>query len=414
MRKFLTMVVASAILATIAVGPGTAEVRTQGLEVGGSGSSYYLNDRFTSTANIQFTFGRDTDRVYFGDWNGDGRDTPMLRRGATFQYSNANASGAALQTFIYGRDDDVVLVGDWDGDGRDTLAVRRGAQFHIRNVMASGPADRVIYYGQSTDVVLVGDWDGNGLDTFAVRRGAQYHVRSSMTSGPADVVVVYGRPDDLVLVGDWDGDRRDSFAVRRQATYYIANEIRPGEADIVLIYGRSDDVAFSGDWNGNGADTLGVRRVAAMPSDPVDCTGGGGDNAADPSTCRAMERESAALLALVNEERAERNRPALRLDPCLQRAAQHWSESMAWLKTSGAAHNPQLNADMRACGMRGWAENVASSSGSAPDARNVMDRWLASSGHHTNLMNATMTHVGVGVASTGDGRWYYVLDFGRR
>ncbi|WP_404311685.1 hypothetical protein LG314_10050 [Agrococcus terreus] len=242
--------------------PGTGSGGSEGSEVGGSGDLYFLNDRFTSEANIQFRFGREDDQVYFGDWDGDGRDTPMLRRGATFQYANANATGAPLQSFIYGRADDVVMVGDWNGDGRDTLAVRRGGQFHIRNVLANGAADEVIYYGRPTDNVLVGDWNGDGFDTFAVRRGAEYHVRNSMTSGPADLIVHYGRADDRVLVGDWDGDGRDSFAVRRQATYYIANEIRPGQADIVLIYGRAADVAFSGDWNGDGADTLGVRRIA--------------------------------------------------------------------------------------------------------------------------------------------------------
>ncbi|WP_404311690.1 CAP domain-containing protein [Agrococcus terreus] len=398
---------------TTPLAAGGSEARAEGSEVGGSGDLYFLNDRFTSEANIQFRFGREDDQVYFGDWDGDGRDTPMLRRGATFQYANANATGAPLQSFIYGRADDVVMVGDWNGDGRDTLAVRRGGQFHIRNVLANGAADEVIYYGRPTDNVLVGDWNGDGFDTFAVRRGAEYHVRNSMTSGPADLIVHYGRADDRVLVGDWDGDGRDSFAVRRQATYYIANEIRPGQADIVLIYGRAADVAFSGDWNGDGADTLGVRRVAAMPSDPVNCSGYGQDQA-DPAVCRAMSEGSSAVLALVNEERAARDLPALHVDPCLQDVAQRWSESMAWLETSGGAHNPQLDADMRACGMRGWAENVASSGGNSPAARVVMDRWLASSAHYANLTSANMTHVGVGVASTGNGRWYYVVDFGRR
>ncbi|MPV37594.1 DUF3152 domain-containing protein [Georgenia subflava] len=62
------------------------------------------------------------------------------------------------------------MVGDWDGDGRDTLGVRRGAQYHLKDVIAPGPADRVVVYGRAGDTTLVGDWDGDGVDTLGVRR----------------------------------------------------------------------------------------------------------------------------------------------------------------------------------------------------------------------------------------------------
>jgi uncharacterized protein YkwD len=417
MRRMTAAAAALALMATLGVAQGGAErAEAQGLEVGGSGNAYYLNDQFTTTANIQFSFGLATDQVYFGDWDGDGVDTPMHRRGATFSLSNANASVAPQQTFTYGRSDDQVLVGDWDGDGVDTLAVRRDTIFHIRNSLSDGSADAVVAYGRSGDTVLVGDWDGTRTDTFAVRRGAQYHVRNTMTSGPADVIVQYGREDDDVLVGDWDGNRTDSFAVRRDATYFIANHIRPGEADVTVVYGRVDDVAFSGDWNGDGADTLGVRRVAApppVPADPVNCTGTGA-NQVDPAVCQTMETARADMLVLVNAERAERDLPALRLDPCLDEVAQHWAESMAWLRTTGSAHNPDLTADMRACSMRSWGENVARDRVPTPDEERIMERWLASTGHYNNLMTSSRTLIGVGVAPSSDGHWYYVLDFGQK
>jgi uncharacterized protein YkwD len=418
-RRITAAAAIFALGATLTVGVGAADASAQGLQVGGSGNTYYLNDQFSTIANIEFTFGRDDDEVYFGDWDGDGRDTPMLRRGTTFLYSNANTTGEPSVSFTYGRSSDEVLVGDWDADGRDSIAVRRDAVFHIRNVLSDGSADTVVQYGRTGDTVLVGDWDANGTDTFSVRRGAQYHVRNSMTSGPADVIVQYGREGDLVLVGDWDGDGRDSFAVRRDATYFIANAIRPGEADITVVYGRSNDVAFAGDWNGDRKDTLGVRRVFTAPppppppADPVNCTGDGGANAPGPYTCQQMEAAVPAMLALINEERAARQLPPLRQGPCLTAAAQHWSESMVWLKTSGSAHNPSLTADVRACGVVGWSENVGRTVGSAPDTRVMMDRWMASSGHFRNLMSPTMEYVGIGIASAGDRQWYYVLDFGR-
>jgi hypothetical protein len=71
---------------------------------------------------------------------------------------------------IYGRATDTVLVGDWDGDGKDTLAVRRGNTYYIKNSLAGGVADQTVIYGRATDTVLVGDWDGNGTSTLGVRR----------------------------------------------------------------------------------------------------------------------------------------------------------------------------------------------------------------------------------------------------
>jgi hypothetical protein len=250
---------------TIFAAPGAATA--QGLEVGGSGNGYFLNDSFTTVANHEFRYGSWNDRAYFGDWDGDGTDTLMLRRGNEYLVTQSNTDPAVRSGFTYGRAGDEVLVGDWNGDGRDTLAVRRDSKFHIRNTLTSGAADRVVVYGRSGDTVLVGDWDGDGDSTFAVRRGAEYHVRNTLTSGVADRVAVYGRSGDRVLVGDWNGDAKDTFAVRRSATYFIANQVRAGEADITVTYGRADDVAFAGDWNGNGVDTLGVRRVVSSTGD---------------------------------------------------------------------------------------------------------------------------------------------------
>src|SRR4051794_38626279 len=49
-----------------------------------------------------------------------------------------------------------LFVGDWDGDGADTLLVRRGNVFHVRNSTVSGPADYTFVFGDPGDVVLVG------------------------------------------------------------------------------------------------------------------------------------------------------------------------------------------------------------------------------------------------------------------
>ncbi|WP_413451943.1 ExeM/NucH family extracellular endonuclease [Georgenia phoenicis] len=212
-------------------------------------------------ADHAFVYGRFTDEVLVGDWDGDGRDSIAVRRGNQFFVSNAPRGGAAETTFTYGRPGDAVLVGDWDGDGEDTLAVRRGRELHVKNSLVGGPADRVVAYGRPDDEVLVGDWDGNGRDTFAVRRGTTFYVKNTIAGGTADISFAYGRLGDEVLVGDWDGDGEDAFAVRRGRTYYVNNALRGGEASRVMAYGRETDEAFAGDWDGDGRDTIGLRRV---------------------------------------------------------------------------------------------------------------------------------------------------------
>ncbi|PYF99375.1 beta-N-acetylhexosaminidase [Georgenia satyanarayanai] len=214
-------------------------------------------------ADYAFQYGRHTDEVLVGDWDGDGRDSITVRRGNQYFVNNAPTGGPAESVVTYGTADDVVLVGDWDGDGTDTLAVRRGATYHVKNSLRGGDADHVVVYGREGDAVVVGDWDGDRRDTFAVRRGKVYHVKNVIAGGDADTVFAYGRESDVTLAGDWDGDGRDTFAVRRGRDYHVSNTLRGGEAEQVMRYGREGDEVFVGDWDGDGRDSIGVRRTPA-------------------------------------------------------------------------------------------------------------------------------------------------------
>ncbi|MEE6283343.1 ThuA domain-containing protein, partial [Georgenia sp. MJ170] len=98
-----------------------------------SAAEFHLSDNWRGTTHHFFKYGRITDEVYVGDWDGDGTDSIAVRRGNEFFVSNAPRGGDADWTFRYGRPGDVVLVGDWDGDGRDTFAVRRGNEYHVKN-----------------------------------------------------------------------------------------------------------------------------------------------------------------------------------------------------------------------------------------------------------------------------------------
>jgi hypothetical protein len=181
----------------------------------GVGNGFYLTNGWNGTADAVFSFGRASDQVLVGDWDGDGVDSPAVRRGNVYFLSNSFAGGAADVELTFGRASDEVLVGDWDADGVDSLAVRRGNSYFLSNTLAGGAADVELAYGRAADRVLVGDWDGDGTDTLGVRRGNAYFLANSFAGGPADVELTYGRSGDAVLVGDWDGDGTDTLGVRR-------------------------------------------------------------------------------------------------------------------------------------------------------------------------------------------------------
>lgn len=251
----------------LGIGLTTSPALAKGGAVGGTGDQYFLNDSFTGTANTVFSYGDPGDAVYTGDWDGNGTDTLMIRRGNTFYARNSNSSGPADVVFSYGDPGDTVLVGDWDGNGTDTLAVRRGNTFYVKNSVTTGVADVVFSYGDPGDTVLVGDWDGNRTDTLAVRRGGQYFVKNDLSTGVADRTFFYGDPGDTVLVGHWStGQTGDTLGVRRGGTYYLRYSLTSGPADTVFGYGDPTDTALVGDWNGDGTDTLGVRRSAPAPT----------------------------------------------------------------------------------------------------------------------------------------------------
>ncbi|WP_230667584.1 Ltp family lipoprotein [Microbacterium sp. MEC084] len=265
-RRMWAAILAIAVAAGAAIA-GQAPAMADGREVGGYGARYYLNDSWSATANHEFNYGKAEDRVYTGDWNGDGKDTLAVRRDRTYYFSN-RLGGNATTVINYGKASDTVLVGDWNGDGVDTLAVRRGQTYYISNSLSGGNASVVFNYGKASDVVLVGDWNGDGRDTLAVRRGNVYYISNSLTGGSASAVINYGRSSDLVLVGDWNADGADTLAVRRGNVYYISDSLSSGSASRVQAYGRASDTTLVGDWNGDRRDTLGVRRYVA-PAPPT-------------------------------------------------------------------------------------------------------------------------------------------------
>jgi uncharacterized protein YkwD len=125
---------------------------------------------------------------------------------------------------------------------------------------------------------------------------------------------------------------------------------------------------------------------------------------------------AADVVQLTNVERSHHRRSALRANPRLMRAAQLQADQMA--QASHMAHvlpdarYPRTEDRIAAANYR-WrmlGENVAF--GQANPAR-VLDSWMHSRGHRTNILNSTFTEMGAGYAVDRTGRPYYVQVFGR-
>lgn len=136
--------------------------------------------------------------------------------------------------------------------------------------------------------------------------------------------------------------------------------------------------------------------------------------AAELKPCAAPSTPTADLLNRINAERARAGQRPLVLDDCLSRMAGGWAGAMAAGNLPGSAHNPSLTSEARSCALRGWGENVGRTVGSSPDLTAMMTRWMTSTGHRTNMLKASFTHIGIGIDRSSSGSWYYVLDFGTR
>ncbi|MEU1305118.1 CAP domain-containing protein [Streptomyces shenzhenensis] len=130
-----------------------------------------------------------------------------------------------------------------------------------------------------------------------------------------------------------------------------------------------------------------------------------------PTTVSAQAAAEAAVLRLVNEERAKEGCSALTANGALTRLAEAFSEDMAardfFDHTDPDGASPWDRAtEAGITGLGG--ENIAR--GQA-DAAAVMAAWMDSPGHRANILNCDFKTLGVGVHFASGGPWW-TQDFG--
>ena len=134
------------------------------------------------------------------------------------------------------------------------------------------------------------------------------------------------------------------------------------------------------------------------------------EEAPAPAEPVAAAGPEAEVLALTNQQRAAAGCGALAADDALAAVARAHSADMRDRGFFDHTNPDGLDPFDRAAnaGLDARAENIAAGQ---PDSAAVVDAWMNSSGHRANILNCSLTRLGVGVAE-GSGGPYWTQLFG--
>ncbi|PZX07574.1 putative YkwD family protein [Psychrobacillus insolitus] len=122
-----------------------------------------------------------------------------------------------------------------------------------------------------------------------------------------------------------------------------------------------------------------------------------------------VSSEMQAVVNLTNNERAKAGLKALQIDTKLTQSAQAKSQDMKdknyFSHTSPTYGSPFDQMKSFGVSYKSAAENIAMGQRTAAE---VVDGWMNSAGHKANIMNASYTHIGVGLSDSG---YYWTQQF---
>ncbi|HVS40011.1 MAG TPA: CAP domain-containing protein, partial [Gemmataceae bacterium] len=126
-----------------------------------------------------------------------------------------------------------------------------------------------------------------------------------------------------------------------------------------------------------------------------------------------LSDDEKALLDLTNAERAKEKLPPLTANPLLFQAARAHSANMAKkgemkhvLDGKGVEQRlDDVHYDFRKCG-----ENIGWSDGAS--LAEIMKGWMDSKAHRDHILEPAFTDIGIGVARSDKGEYYYTQVFG--
>ncbi|MGH8947629.1 MAG: S8 family peptidase, partial [Acidimicrobiia bacterium] len=171
-------------------------IDTPGLYRQSDGYVYLRNSNTQGVADVSFFFGNPGDIPLAGDFDGDGCDTVSIYRPTEGRYyiidrlgSGDRGLGQAQRAYYFGNPGDAPFMGDWNGDGIDTPGLRRPSNgfVYLRHTNTQGIADIEYFYGDPGDQVFTGDWDNDGDHTLGLYRASAgtVYLRNNNNTGVA-------------------------------------------------------------------------------------------------------------------------------------------------------------------------------------------------------------------------------------
>ena len=112
------------------------------------------------------------------------------------------------------------------------------------------------------------------------------------------------------------------------------------------------------------------------------------------------------MAPLINEDRTDRDRAALKLDLELSRYAKKHSQDMA--DAGELFHTVDLAAKLKGKHWSIGGENV----GVAPSLADLEDMFMASAPHRRNILNREFDHFAVGVVESDGNFWVTIIFYG--
>ena len=187
-------------------------VDTPGLYRRSDGYVYLRNSNTQGVADIAFFFGNPGDLPLAGDFDGNCYDTVSIYRPSEGRFyimnhlGSGNAGlGAADYSYYFGNPGDAPFMGDWNGDGTDTPGLRRNANgfVYLRHSNTQGVGEVEYFYGNTGDLVFSGDWDGDGDDTLGLYRPSNgtIYLRNTNNTGIADLAYTMGGSSHRPVAG---------------------------------------------------------------------------------------------------------------------------------------------------------------------------------------------------------------------
>ena len=218
-----------------------------------------------------------------GDFNGDGKDDVLLRRGdgGWRLYAMDGRTHIAAESGVADIDADPAWVfagaGDFNGDGKDDVLLRHadgGWRYYAmdgRTRIAGESGDAGLTADAAWRVAGVGDFDGDGNDDVLLRHAGdmRWHFYPmdgrEILDGGGNANLTRKAEWSVAGIGDLDGDGKEDALLRRDdgLWYYYpmdGREILDGRGVSNLTRNTEWSVAGIGDLDGDGKDDVLLRK----------------------------------------------------------------------------------------------------------------------------------------------------------